>query len=52
MEMWYSEFCSMVRKIYVYTAEEAKKLSPKIKLPVDDVKPVSDAGIVSNEEKA
>ncbi|OIT29588.1 PREDICTED: auxin response factor 1 [Nicotiana attenuata] len=48
------EFCSMVRKIYVYTAEEAKKLSPKIKLPVDDVKPgkpVSGA-TVSNEEKA
>lgn len=44
----------MVRKIYVYTAEEAKKLSPKIKLPVDDVKPgkpVSGA-TVSNEEKA
>ncbi|KAL3349973.1 hypothetical protein AABB24_022824 [Solanum stoloniferum] len=46
------EFCSMVRKIYVYTAEEAKKLSPKIKLPVDDVKPVSDGATVSNEEKA
>ncbi|KAF3642497.1 Auxin response factor 7 [Capsicum annuum] len=48
------EFCSMVRKIYVYTAEEAKRLSPKIKLPVDDVKPgnpVSDA-TVSNEGKA
>ncbi|KAK4339849.1 hypothetical protein RND71_041311 [Anisodus tanguticus] len=48
------EFCSMVRKIFVYTAEEAKRLSPKIKLPVDDVKPgkpVSDA-TVSNEEKA
>ncbi|KAK4378731.1 hypothetical protein RND71_000593 [Anisodus tanguticus] len=54
MEMWYSEFCSMVRKIFVYTAEEAKRLSPKIKLPVDDVKPgkpVSDA-TVSNEEKS
>ncbi|MCD7464591.1 hypothetical protein HAX54_053051, partial [Datura stramonium] len=48
------EFCSMVRKIFVYTAEEAKRLSPKIKLPVDEVKPgklVSDATI-SNEEKA
>ncbi|XP_055816412.1 auxin response factor 1 [Solanum dulcamara] len=49
------EFCSMVRKIYVYTAEEAKRLSPKIKLPVDDLKPgkpVSDAVTLSNEEKA
>ncbi|KAJ8572671.1 hypothetical protein K7X08_009182 [Anisodus acutangulus] len=48
------EFCSMVRKIFVYTAEEAKRLSPKINLPVDDVKPgkpVSDA-TVSNEEKS
>ncbi|XP_059313489.1 auxin response factor 1 [Lycium ferocissimum] len=48
------EFCSMARKIFVYTTEEAKRLSPKIKLPVEDVKPgkpVSDA-TVSNEEKA
>ncbi|XP_008795277.2 auxin response factor 7-like isoform X2 [Phoenix dactylifera] len=28
------EFCSMVRKIYIYTYEEAKRLSPKAKLPV------------------
>ncbi|KAG1369998.1 auxin response factor 7 [Cocos nucifera] len=28
------EFCSMVRKIYIYTCEEAKRLSPKVKLPV------------------
>ncbi|KAL9451860.1 hypothetical protein AB3S75_013439 [Citrus x aurantiifolia] len=27
------EFCSMVRKIFIYTAEEVKKLSPKVKLP-------------------
>lgn len=49
------EFCSMVRKIYVYTAEEVKRLSPKIKLVVEDVKPgkrVSDGVTVSNEEKA
>lgn len=48
------EFCSMVKKIFVYTVEEAKSLTPKIKLPVDKVKPgkpVSDA-TVSNEEKA
>ncbi|XP_027159038.1 auxin response factor 1 [Coffea eugenioides] len=32
------EFCGMVRKIYIYTSEEAKKLSPKIKLPVGEVK--------------
>ncbi|KAB1208620.1 Auxin response factor 1 [Morella rubra] len=29
-----SEFCSMVRKIFIYTTEEAKRLSPKAKLPV------------------
>uniref|UniRef100_A0A1D1XYX7 Auxin response factor n=1 Tax=Anthurium amnicola TaxID=1678845 RepID=A0A1D1XYX7_9ARAE len=28
------EFCSMVRKIYIYTNEEAKRLSPRAKLPV------------------
>ncbi|XP_009379878.2 auxin response factor 7 [Musa acuminata AAA Group] len=28
------EFCSMVRKIYIYTSEEAKRLCPKKKLPV------------------
>ncbi|KAJ4717621.1 Auxin response factor [Melia azedarach] len=34
------EFCSMVRKIYIYTAEEVKRLSPKTKLPVnEEVKP-------------
>ncbi|CAH9058914.1 unnamed protein product [Cuscuta europaea] len=27
------EFCCMVRKIFIYTTEEAKMLSPKIKLP-------------------
>lgn len=31
-----SEFCSMVRKIFIYTSEEVRKLSPKIKLPVND----------------
>lgn len=30
----------MVRKIYIYTAEEVKRLSPKTKLPVnEEVKP-------------
>lgn len=34
------EFCSMVKKIFIYTTEEVKKLSPKIKLPIsEDVKP-------------
>lgn len=26
----------MVRKIFIYTSEEVRKLSPKIKLPVND----------------
>ncbi|KAJ8475909.1 hypothetical protein OPV22_019636 [Ensete ventricosum] len=30
----WNEFCSIVRKIHIYTCEEAKRLSPKIKLPV------------------
>ncbi|TYG99376.1 hypothetical protein ES288_A10G190900v1 [Gossypium darwinii] len=32
----WNEFCSMVRKIFIYTSEEVRKLSPKIKLPVND----------------
>nr|QGJ03856.1 ARF1 [Eucommia ulmoides] len=37
------EFCSMVRKIFIYTTDEVKKLSPKIKLPMkEEVKPDSD----------
>ncbi|RWW64045.1 hypothetical protein BHE74_00028742 [Ensete ventricosum] len=27
------EFCSVVRKIYIYTCEEAKRLTPRVKLP-------------------
>ncbi|XP_019171679.1 PREDICTED: auxin response factor 1-like [Ipomoea nil] len=49
------EFCFMVRKIYIYSNEEAKMLSPKIKLPAKDVKPckpVSDAAPNSTEEQA
>ncbi|GLT90698.1 hypothetical protein SLE2022_086190 [Rubroshorea leprosula] len=30
------EFCSMVRKIFIYAPEEAKKLSPKVQLVVND----------------
>ncbi|RZR92791.1 hypothetical protein BHM03_00021146 [Ensete ventricosum] len=26
------EFCSVVRKIYIYTCEEAKRLTPRVKL--------------------
>nr|URM60557.1 auxin response factor [Gymnema sylvestre] len=47
------EFCSMVRKIYIYTSEEAKRLSPKTKLPVGEVKqtkPVLDAGVGTEEQ--
>ncbi|THG04516.1 hypothetical protein TEA_010707 [Camellia sinensis var. sinensis] len=39
-----SEFCNMVRKIFIYTNEEVKKLSPKVKLPAsDEVKPCKSA---------
>lgn len=32
-----SEFCSVVRKIFIYTVEEVKKLSPKIGLlPINE----------------
>ncbi|XP_057542869.1 auxin response factor 1 [Amaranthus tricolor] len=30
------EFCSMVRKIYIYTSEEVKRLSPKSKISVEE----------------
>jgi hypothetical protein len=29
----HSEFCSMVKRIYIYSYEEAKCLAPKAKLP-------------------
>ncbi|XP_059446026.1 auxin response factor 1 [Corylus avellana] len=46
------EFCSMVRKIFIYTTEEVKKLSPKIKLPVPaEAKPgMLDAEVAVNTE--
>ncbi|KAE8007887.1 hypothetical protein FH972_004446 [Carpinus fangiana] len=46
------EFCSMVRKIFIYTTEEVKKLSPKIKLPVPaEAKPGKlDAEVAVNTE--
>ncbi|KAL2491076.1 Auxin response factor 1 [Abeliophyllum distichum] len=49
------EFCTMVRKIYIYTTEEAKKLSPRIKLPLPEVKPsklVPDAAISTEEQSS
>ncbi|CAA2980278.1 auxin response factor 1 [Olea europaea subsp. europaea] len=49
------EFCTIARKIYIYTTEEAKKLSPKIKLPFHEVKPgklVPDAAISSEEQSS
>lgn len=45
----------MVRKIYIYTSEEAKRLSPKTKLPVGEVKPtkpVLDAGTGTEEQSS
>lgn len=50
-----SEFCTIVRKIYIYTAEEAKKLSPKIKLPLTEVqsdKLLSDAAVITEEQSS
>ncbi|CAN1243456.1 Auxin response factor 1 [Linum perenne] len=36
------EFCSMVRKIFIYTSEEVKKMTAKVKLPVrEDMKTAS-----------
>ncbi|XP_020220288.1 auxin response factor 1 [Cajanus cajan] len=46
------EFCSIVRKIFIYTAEEVKKLSPKIGIPInEEVKPSKmDSEAVVNPE--
>ncbi|KAI3448378.1 hypothetical protein Pfo_005043 [Paulownia fortunei] len=49
------EFCTMVRKIYIYTTEEAKRLSPKIKLPLAEVKSgklLSDAAMETEEQSS
>ncbi|XP_044461978.1 auxin response factor 1-like [Mangifera indica] len=47
------EFCDMVRKIFIYTAEEAKKLSPKISISAnEEVKPAKpDLDTVMNTEE-
>ncbi|KAL2939463.1 Auxin response factor 1 [Bienertia sinuspersici] len=38
----WQEFCSMVRKIFIYTSEEVKRLSPKSKISAEvDAKPGS-----------
>ncbi|KAL0454516.1 UNVERIFIED_CONTAM: Auxin response factor 1 [Sesamum latifolium] len=50
-----SEFCTMVKKIYIYTTEEAKALSPKIKLPPAESKSgklLSDAATGTEEQSA
>ncbi|XP_077249685.1 auxin response factor 7-like isoform X2 [Tasmannia lanceolata] len=43
------EFCNMVRKMYIYTCDEAKRLSPKPKPPIQaelkSAKPESDADV-------
>ncbi|KAI8532020.1 hypothetical protein RHMOL_Rhmol11G0180500 [Rhododendron molle] len=50
------EFCSMVRKIFIYTNEEVNKLSPKVKLPVsEEVKPcesASDAAAATEDQSS
>lgn len=46
------EFCNMVRKIFIYTTEEAKRLSPKIKLPENDEIIQAKPAHVSTEEQS
>ncbi|KAL3729241.1 hypothetical protein ACJRO7_026358 [Eucalyptus globulus] len=49
------EFCSMAKKIYIYTTEEVKRLLPKIKLPVEDVGPAnggSDVGVNTDDRSS
>jgi auxin response factor len=50
------EFCSMVRKIIIYTTEEVKNLTPKIKFVVDDetraLKPVLNTDISTEEQSS
>lgn len=44
----------MVRKIFIYTTEEVKRLSPKIKLSVnEEVKPgkADSEGVVNNDDQ-
>ncbi|KAF3532391.1 hypothetical protein F2Q69_00036584 [Brassica cretica] len=47
----WNEFCGMVRKIFIYTPEEVKKLSPKNKLTVNvRMQPKTDADENGNTE--
>ncbi|XP_027332002.1 auxin response factor 1-like isoform X2 [Abrus precatorius] len=49
------EFCTVVRKIFIYTSEEVKKLSPKIGLPINEkVKPgkLDSEAIVNPEDQS
>ncbi|KAI7755350.1 hypothetical protein M8C21_026117 [Ambrosia artemisiifolia] len=45
----WNEFCSMVRKIFIYTTEEAKRLTPKIKLPENNAQVITEEQSSSNE---
>ncbi|CAL2236590.1 unnamed protein product [Prunus armeniaca] len=50
------EFCSMVRKIFIYTIEEVKRLSPKIKLTLNEEvkpgKPDSEAAVNTEDQSS
>ncbi|KAI3993235.1 hypothetical protein MKX01_009978 [Papaver californicum] len=51
------EFCGMVRKIFIYTVEEVKRLSPKAKLPpvnsdVKTTKTDSDVAVSTMEDQS
>lgn len=49
------EFCSIVRKIFIYSTDEVKRLSPKIRLPVEqEVKPCKPdfEGLVGFEDQS
>lgn len=53
----FSEFCGMVRKIFIYTVEEVKRLSPKAKLPpvnsdVKSTKTDSDVAVATTEDQS
>ncbi|KAL8143401.1 hypothetical protein V2J09_016433 [Rumex salicifolius] len=48
----WNEFCSMVKKIFIYTTEEVKRLIPKIKLPTsEDAKPKLDFEVAFGSEE-
>lgn len=51
------EFCGMVRKIFIYTVEEVKRLAPKAKLPpvnsdVKTTKTDSDVAVATTEDQS